>query len=554
MSVDVLIVGSGPTGLLLAAQLARHGITPRLIDKNPQPSDKSKALAVFARTLEIFDELGIAQEAIARGRLLYGGNIYSQLDRIAHINLGRIDSFFPFVLCLPQYETECLLGRYVESLGVKIERPVTFTTMEQDTDGVTTILCHPDGQQERCRAAWLIGCDGARSTVRESVGLTYGGVDLNNQFILADARVDWNLLRDEIHLFYSADGVLAGIPLPQENYWRVIADFPPDAEPPEHLALSLFQRLVIERSHLNVSMSDPLWMSRFSIRQRMVGTCRSGRVIVAGDALSSHSPIGGQGMNTGLQDAYNLAWKLALVIRQQGRVELLDSYPAEREPVSESLLNATEWGTRIVTLRNPVLQNIRQSLLGFFTRFDRVQHHLATTLSELNVNYRNSPIVQENSSFPLPAPGNLRNWFDFHRGPQAGDRAPDAMVQVVGGLKRLFHVFCDLKHNLLLFNGKDDYVRLSRIAREIEETFRDRSCRCSFGNHIAVHLVLPTAQIPEAIEWDGSLLLDPQAECHHRYGAEGECLYLIRPDGYIGYRSQPIDPNRLKAYLEKIFV
>lgn len=548
MSVDVLIVGAGPTGLLLAAALARHGIIPRLIDKQPQPSEKSKALAVFARTLEIFDELGIVEEAIARGRELHRANFYGDRKRIAHINIDAIDSFFSFVLCLPQYETERLLGQLVESLGVKIERPVTFTALEQDKHGVTATLCHPDGQEERCRTAWLIGCDGTRSTVRESVGLTYEGVDLNSTFILADAQVEWNLSPDEIHLFYSADGVLAAIPLPEENYWRIIADLPPDTEPPENPDLNLFQQLVAERTHLETQLTDPQWTSSFSIRQRMVGTSQSGRVLVAGDALASHSPIGGQGMNTGLQDAYNLAWKLALVIRKEGGVELLGSYQAEREPVSRSLLTATERATRIVTLRNPVLQQLRQHSLGFLTRFDTVQHRIATSLSELNVNYRNSPIVQEDSSLPLPARSNLIDWFNFRSSPKAGDRAPDVMVQTGNALKRLFHILSGLKHNLLLFEGKGtskaNYAKLSRIARDVEEKFGDR---------IALHILLLTTQVPDEFEWRGSLLLDPQGECHQRYSAEGECLYLIRPDGYISYRSQPVDTRKLEAHLQKIF-
>lgn len=546
MSVDVLIVGAGPTGLFLAAQLARHNIKPRLIDKNPQPSKKSKALAVFARTLEIFDDLGIAEEAIARGRKLHAFNFYSDRKHLGQISIEGIDSFFPFVLCLPQYDTERFLGRCVEGLGVNIERPVTFTTLEQDADGVTATLSHPDGQQERCRARWLIGCDGARSTVCESAHLTYTGVDLANPFLLADVRIGWNLSPNEPHVFYHTDGVLAAIPLPEDGYWRVIADLLPNADPPENPDLNLFQQLVAERSHFEVPITEPLWMSSFSIRQRMVATPRCGRVIVAGDALSSHSPVGGQGMNRGLQDAYNLGWKLALVICNQGREELLDSYQAEREPVSKSLLTATEWATRMVTLRNPILQQLRQSLISFITRFDSLQHLIASTLSELNVSYRTSPIVQEDSKFSGVRKLNLIDWFDFNREPKAGDRAPDVMVQTVEGARRLFCLLPGLKHNLLLFEGKSttkvNYASLRQLAGEIEEPFSDR---------IIVHLV--AIKEPQESEWHGSLLLDPQAKCHQRYRARSECLYLIRPDGYIGYRSQPADTYKLKAYLRKLF-
>lgn len=218
-STDVLLVGAGPTGLLLAAQLARYGIKPRLIDKNPQPSKTSKALGVFARTLEIFDSLGIASEAIKRGCKLGGGNFYADGKPIVHISVEQIDSFFPFILSLPQSETEDILGRLVESFGVTIERSVTFTTLEQDADGVTATLCHADGREERCRASWLVGCDGAHSTVRKEVGLTDEGFNIPGLFVLADAKVDWDLSpKNEIHAFLGSDGVFAAIPLLQENY------------------------------------------------------------------------------------------------------------------------------------------------------------------------------------------------------------------------------------------------------------------------------------------------------------------------------------------------
>jgi 2-polyprenyl-6-methoxyphenol hydroxylase-like FAD-dependent oxidoreductase len=541
MSLDVLIVGAGPTGLLLAAQLARYGIKPRLIDQRPQPSTTSKALAVFARTLEIFDNLGIAEEAIKHGRKLYGANIHDDGKRIAHLSIDKIDSFFPFVLSLPQSETERILARLVESLGIKIERPVTFTTLEQDAEGVTTILRHADAREESCRTAWLIGCDGAHSNVRKAASLNYQGIDVQALFVLADVKSDWNLSTNNIQVFFSSSGVLAAFPLPGENNWRIIANLPPDTELPENPELQLFQQLTTQRSQLQATLTAPVWTSSFGIRQRIVDKCRVGRVFVAGDALASHSPVGGQGMNTGLQDAYNLAWKLALVIKNQAAIDLLNSYQAEREPVSKFLLLSTEWATRAGVQSNAAIKFLRRLLAGVATSFDPVQRRITNTLSELKVNYRNSPIVQED--YP-------QHWLS--RSPKAGvsvaplkgARAPDVLVQTDKGQQRLYYVLADTQHHLLLFGGKlPKSTSLAQIAQEIEGKFPDV---------IPVHIVLISTHIAEKLQWQGSILLDPQGECHRSYGAFSESLYLIRPDGYIGYRCQGANVNKLMAYLQKV--
>ncbi len=551
MLPDVLIVGAGPTGLLLAAELARHGVKLRLIDKNPHPSKTSKALAIFARTLEVFDRLGIADEAIKRGRKLHALNVYADSKRIVRIDFDKLDSCFPFALSLPQSETEDILANLAENLGVKIERSVTFSSLEQDTDGVTATLSHADGRKESCRVPWLIGCDGAHSTVRQEAGLAYQGVDLEASFLLMDVEIDWNLSPDEPHIFLTSNGELGAFPLPEDRFWRLFVDVPSDREVPEEPDLQLLQQLFNERSHIQANLTNPVWTSSFTIRQRMVDKSRIGRVFVAGDALSSHSPVGGQGMNAGLQDAYNLAWKLALAIAGEASTDLLDSYPIEREPVSKLILASTELATRIVTLSNPIYKQIRRYAAGFFTNFDSVQKRIVSTISGLKVNYRKSPIVQEEYPFLLPnlSPKrlNLIDWWHFHHGLKAGDRAPDIMVQTKDGKQSLYRVFSGIKHHLLLFAGQvttpANYARLSQITQEVER---------KFGAYIAVHIALWETHIPEYLHWHGSILLDPEGECHQRYSAFGESFYLIRPDSYIGYRCQPADVSKLTTYLQTV--
>lgn len=537
MPIDVLIVGAGPTGLLLASVLARYGVTLRLIDKNPYPSRTSKALTVFARTLEIFDQLGIAETAISRGRKLSEFQMYANGKPLAQMSLTDIDSCFPFVLCLPQSETEHLLETSLETFGVRVERSLTFTGLTQDDQGVTATLCRADGQSETCETKWLIGCDGARSTVREVTGLTQPSTSLDTTIDLADVQLDWALPPDQFRIFYAEDGVVGVVPLPQVNYWRLIVSLPPDTEPSAAPNIDFLEQVMIQRSHHTVHLSHPIWTSRFSIRQRMVESVRNQRVLVAGDALSSHSPLGGQGMNAGLQDAYNLAWKLALVIQNKASEELLDSYEAERKPVSKALLSTTGRATRIMLIQNPILQHLRHTALRFGSRFNVVQHRIANLLSELTVNYRNSPIVQKDAFSSFGVSGKL----------QAGDRAPDVVLQAGENSLRLLQVLSPLKHTLLLFSGQNpsstDIAKLSEFAQAAEQQFPDL---------IAAHLICLTEPNPEAVKWGRSFLLDATGEGHRRYCTQNICLYLIRPDGYIGFHSPSPEISQLNTYLKNL--
>ena len=533
MPVDVLIVGAGPTGLLLASVLARYGVSLRLIDKRTGPSQASKALSVFARTLEIFEQLGIAEAAIAQGLPILRLQVYAQGDSLAELSFEGVDAYYPYVLSLPQSETEALLESTLGPRGVQVERSVTFTGLAQTDAGVTATLRHGDGQEETCEAQWLVGCDGAGSTVREITGLTRPGTSLNATMDLADVQLDWDLPPDCFRVFYGDDGVVGAIALPQENYWRLIVTVPPGAEPRDEPDLDWVEQALQGRSHHPVHLSNPIWSSRFSIRQRMVDSVRQGRVLLAGDALSSHSPLGGQGMNTGLQDAYNLGWKLALVVQNQAQAALLDSYGAERLPVSRALLTATAWGTRFMMAQNPMLQPIRRVAMGLVFRSGWVRHRLVSTLSELTVNYRNSPIVREGA-------GNFSQL-------QVGDRAPDVKLQQGNHPIRLVQVLSARQFTLLLFAA--EAVEPEALARLIELA---QDATAQRPELVAIQVIcLAKADVGGTLD-QAPVLLDGDGEAHRRYGAEQPCLYLIRPDGYIGYRCQPPVLEPLKTYLIEV--
>lgn len=511
MNTEVLIAGAGPVGLMAACELARRGIDVRLIDKRSAPDTRSKALGVFARTLEVFADVGIIDDALAAGLRLVGGNFHANGRVIGRIGFSRLDTPYPFSLCLPQYDTERLLAGRAGDWGVTVERPIELVDFVQDANGVTSTLRGPTGEQT-CRAAWLLGCDGAHSTVRKRSGIEFVGEDIPGVFTFVDARVDWPLPRDHIHAFFSPLGAIAAIALPQEEYWRVIVTNAADAELPEEPSLEHFQAALAERTGIRATLSDPLWRTRFEVHQRKVDRYRDGRVLLAGDAAHAHSPVGGQGMNTGLQDAFNLGWKLAMVHRRQADDRLLDTYTAEREPIARAVLAGTGLGTRTVAGRNPLLQAARNAAFEMLTRIPPVQRRIAPTLAELRVHYRGGSLACDGFS-----------WLERLGGPRPGERAPDVDL----GHGRLHEALAHESFTLLLFPGPGERAaNLAGAARRVVE---------EYGDLIRGHVVASADVGPLAALDSTSAGRD---RCRRRYRAGGGCFYLIRPDTYIAARGR----------------
>ena len=408
MSLQALVVGAGPVGLTMAAELARYGVSVRIVDKAAQRSDKSKALAVWSRTLELLDRAGAGDALVAAGLRVEAANIVAGDRLIGHIGLAGVESPHPYALMLPQSETERLLEAHLERLGARVERGTELVEFADDGAGVTALLQEAGGAQERVAAKWLIGCDGAHSAVRHALGLPFAGDTLNSDWLLADvhlAGMPWP--PTEMALYWHEEGLLATFPIAPGRY-RVIADVGgPQGAHPRDPTLDEVQAIIARRGPGGLVASDPIWLSGFRINERKVADYRKGRVFVAGDAAHVHSPAGGQGMNTGMQDAVNLACKLALVCRGTCEGEtLLDSYSAERSAVGDQVLKAAGRLTAVAVLKNHTAQTLRNLLGGFLFGLAPLRRALAETLTEISIGYPESPL---NGAFAHglggPAPG-----------------------------------------------------------------------------------------------------------------------------------------------------
>jgi 2-polyprenyl-6-methoxyphenol hydroxylase-like FAD-dependent oxidoreductase len=394
---QVLIAGAGPVGMTMASELARRGIGVRIVDKAPARTDKSKALVLWSRTLELLDDAGYVEPFLKAGMQAHGATISTGREIVANVSLDSIDSRYPYALMIPQSETERVLDESLVARGVTVERSVELTGFSDKGSGIEATLRKASGETETVSAGWLIGCDGAHSAVRHGLGFGFEGSTMQSDWALADGYIAALAPKDRIHIFWHRDGILAFFPIVGDR-WRVICDLGA-AEGEGHRAdptLEEIHGLLSHRSGRDLVMTNPYWLTCFRINERKVKDYRKGRVFLAGDAAHIHSPAGGQGMNTGMQDAINLAWKLSLVIRGSAGPALLDSYTPERSAVGDRVLRNAGRLTEAAILRNPIAQGLRNAIVRFATGFPAIQHRIADQLSEMDIGYPESPLTARN--------------------------------------------------------------------------------------------------------------------------------------------------------------
>ena len=412
---DVLIAGAGPTGLTLACGLLANGIAVRVVDKAFRPAGTSRALGLQPRGIEVVDRLGALSGLPDRALEIEQIVVRINGKQAASVRVGqRTELVTRPGLVISQAEVEAELRRRVTELGGEIVWGREVAAAKQDSHSVRVNLA--DGGQ--CRVGWLVGCDGAHSRVRDLAGIGFPGVPLAERFLLVDVHADLPLSRHSIHAWLAGDSVFGAFPLPGENLWRLIA---PAADPgsesdlvTDEAVLAEVARQLEERTGFDPSlMRDPEWVTSFRIHRRLADRYRAGRILLAGDAAHVHSPFGGQGMNTGIGDAENLAWKLAMVVNATAAPELLDSYEAERRPIAAQVLKWTGSAGNLVLGNHVIARLLRDMVVIPLMNRPSAQRRVWEGLSQLKVTYRDGPLGRK-----------TRPSFS-RQGPLPGDRVPD---------------------------------------------------------------------------------------------------------------------------------
>ena len=498
MDSDVLVVGAGPTGLMLANQLARRGVRALIVDRHAGPSVQTRALGVQARTLEIYSHLGMVKRALELGKRATGANIWALGRRAARIPLGAIGldiSPYPFLLILGQDDNERLLGEVLRDQGMTVNWNTELVGLAQETDRVRATLRQPDGATREITAAWVAGCDGAHSAVRDLNNIAFQGAPYEHAFFVADTQAAGTMVPDELNVYLWREGFHLFFPMRGMDHWRVVGIVPPELRGKKDLTFEDVIPSVREEAGSGLSFQKCSWFSTYRIHHRRAGRFRDRRCFLLGDAAHIHSPVGAQGMNTGLQDAYNLAWKLALVVSGRAGVALLDSYENERIPVARRLLSTTDRAFSLIVSDNWLAGLFRTRVLvkvmAFAMGFDRVRKLAFRTISQTGIHYRESSLSESPAGWPEAAP-------------RAGDRFPWLSFKFLpeGPAEDLFGKLDDTRFNLIVIgqpappNGVPGLGDLLRIHTVPGDPANDRE--------------LARAHIPRP------------------------SFYLLRPDGHVG--------------------
>lgn len=536
----VLIVGAGPTGLAAAMSLARAHIPVRLIDKAMRPNPHSRAIGIQARTLELFEQHRLIEPFLELGHRARIANLFSNGQRLARLDFDPLHTRYPYLLFLDQAITERLLTEHLATFGVTIERDVELTIFSQGVTGIQATLRRADGHTETLHPSYMIAADGAHSAIRHRLGLNFTGKTFEQSFLLADLHAETDWPEDEFHIFASSEGLAALFPMGHGRY-RLIADHPVEpaataapatpavlGEPPLNIVrpppLDECRALIARRVNERVKVSDLAWSSYFHLNSRMVEKLRVGRVFLAGDAAHVHSPAGAQGMNTGIQEAFNLGWKIARVLNGAAPDRLLDTYHLERHPIERDVLRQTGFITQMAEADHGPLKLLRERVMPVLAALGPLRDAARLTISELSIQYRRSPLTFERV---------------LDGGPRAGERAPDALVHVVDGpLGRAPGVGC-------IFDLHDPaFFSLFLLVPPVpaDETPLDPAAK---------HEPPPDAELERLVAEVEKLLpgavriwrvTDTTGEggppLAESYGRTRPSFYLVRPDGYVSARGR----------------
>ncbi|CEK09583.1 FAD-dependent oxidoreductase [Legionella hackeliae] len=528
--LEVLVVGAGPVGLFCANELTRHGLHCRIVDKKSGLSDKSKALAIHIRSLDVLDDCGFIDEILTQGQQIDGAIFKSGKQQLFDIDFAELEnSTRDFFIDLPQDKTEKILYQGLMNKGLQVEWETGLTDIQQHSDGVTATLKRSDGSEEKVEAFWVIACDGSHSTLRALVNAQFVGNVYHQTWWLADLLIHWDFPITKLAMFSSTEGPLACFPIGGQRYRIVMtAEEKVSHEEP---TMADIERVFKKRCQDEATLSDPIWISQFGIAHRQIDNYNYGHIFFAGDAAHVHSPMGGQGLNTGIQDIYNLVWKLALVQKGLAKANLLTSYNSERHPIATAVLKKTGVMTRMFTLRQPFLIKLRNTFLKFITSFHFVRRYVVTDLAELNISYAKSLIVKKLGKKTHFNVGEFPSNFYLTELPT---KEKQSLREILRGTM----------HHLFLFTGIDSSA-LSSVLK-IASLMNQR-----YQSVMKTHLVLTEeSEIPSA----NSVFFDAGKIVHDRFAITETTAVLIRPDKYIGLTQCPVNQDELIRTLDEIFL
>lgn len=512
IKTDVVVIGAGPTGLSLACQLTRCGVDFVVIEKNEDLTPYSKAIGVHARTLEIYEQIGLAQKAVEQGtiagnvRLLAGGTVRGEL---ALSNIGAELSPYPYVLMLEQSKNEKLLYDYLQSQQKAVLWRTELQSVSQTDAGVTVQVILPDGATQTIESKYLVGCDGPKSPTRHALGLAFEGSTFERMFYVADAQIDWHLSHDGLHVCLSEGSFVLFFPLKGEQRYRIVGVFPEAfAKDEGDVLYAEIERRIQEEARLDLAIHNVEWFSTYNVHTRHASQFSVGRCFLAGDAAHIHSPVGAQGMNTGIQDGYNLAWKMALVLQGKADEKLLGTYSEERLENAKHLLQTTDRAFQVAAGSSWLLNFVRMNVLPisakYILSFDAVKQFIFPLISQIGINYRHSSLSQHAGDAKFSV--------------KSGDRMPYFLFND----ESIYDKLRQPKFHLLVF--LDEQGGVPALKTELE------------------------SQYAELVDFN-AIPLNPQVA--KAFGVNHPFSVLLRPDNYIGFLSTETTLSGLSVYLKK---
>lgn len=530
-SPRVLVSGAGPVGLVAAIALKCHGVDVRVIDRNEGPTDLSKAVSMWARTLEVLDGMVDAQEFVKAGIQIVGARIRRPSGPIGDVDLTGLPSRFGVGVFLPQATTERILLEHLGELGVDVERRTELVSFDDRGDHVEATIRDSEGTESTMQTPWLLGCDGSHSTVRHALGLHFTGGEDPDRFVLGDVHVDGGLLPDHVNAFLGDASACVFLPISDDRY-RMVANTPNTEADAGDPTLEELQQLADERTGMDLRLHDPVWLAAFRIRDRVLEQYRSGRCLLAGDAAHVHSPVGGQGMNTGIQDAVNLGWKVAFHMRGVGSETLIESYSEERAAVGQKLVASTKRITDIMTAENHLLRMARNTIMRVALSTKKMKDGIAKGLAMISVNYRNVGI-RGADAIPRRS-GAIRS----------GDRLPLIEVASVDGVLSALDAELDpTKFTLLVLESPEtpDFPTAVKVMLAgIPESVRE-----------VVEVIAITTGSTE-VGSDVRVFQDSTGVAGEMMGFRGHGAVLIRPDRYTALFMGALDAAALGKWFDSI--